>query len=99
MRSIRFMCSVSPSVSALLTAAFVEGSHRLISRPSLNLHEIRPVVAALWTSFYKRQIISRHFLVRTNTKLLTIISFLRLKRKNVIVIQQEIAVREIFLKM
>jgi len=38
-------------VVALLVCALVESGHRLISRPSLDLHEIRAGVLALWTLF------------------------------------------------
>lgn len=41
-------------MSTCLITAFVEGSHRLISRPSLYLHKVGSGMTAFWTSFYKK---------------------------------------------
>jgi len=40
---------VSPGVVALVVAALVERGHGLIRRPRLDLHEVRPLMAARWT--------------------------------------------------
>lgn len=46
--------SISPSVSTLDVAAFVESRHGFICRSGLNLHEICPRVSALGTGFRSR---------------------------------------------
>lgn len=45
---------VSPQVSTLGIATFVESGHRFISWSRLNLHEIRPQMATLGTGFRSR---------------------------------------------
>lgn len=48
-------CSISPSVSTLSVAAFVEGRHGFIRRPGLNLHKISSGVLTFGTGFCKKK--------------------------------------------
>merc|ERR1719450_711654 len=47
-----FSCNLfPPAMVALLVGTLVECSHRLVSRPCLNLHKIGSMVFTLWTLF------------------------------------------------